>query len=172
MSDTAPSIAPYALAEEEGEAIWFLGALLTIKASAEQTDGRVCVIDHVGPPGGSPPHVHKREDEWFYVLDGHITFQVGDAVASAGPGSFVYGPRDVPHSFVIDGDGGARFLLVTEPAGFEGFVRELGTPAASRTLPPPTLALPDPALMIATAATYGMEILGPPPGPANRQNCS
>ena len=78
---------PIALGPGEGEALWFLGALATIKASAETTGGRVAVIEHLAPRGsGSPLHVHHREDEWFYVLEGELTFWVGGEVIVAPAG--------------------------------------------------------------------------------------
>ena len=85
---------------------------------------------------GSPLHVHHNEDEWFYVIEGELTFWVGGEVIEAPAGSFVYGPRDVPHTFVVSSDD-ARFLLVTEPGGFEDFMRAMGRPAESLTMPPP-----------------------------------
>ena len=121
----AVRVAPIALAAGEGEALWFLGTLATIKASSETTAGRVAVIEHLAPRGsGSPLHVHRREDEWFYVIEGELTFWVGGDVIAAPAGSFVYGPRDVPHTFIVSSEQ-ARFLLVTEPAGFESFMRAL-----------------------------------------------
>jgi quercetin dioxygenase-like cupin family protein len=156
------SVAPIALRPGEGEAIWFLGVLATIKSSAETTDGRVAVIEHLAPQGsGSPLHVHHNEDEWFYVTEGELTFWVGGQRIDAAAGSFVYGPREIPHTFVVASPE-ARFLLVTEPAGFENFVRALSEPAQALTLPPPTSAQPDPDRMMAAAAEYGIEILGPP----------
>jgi quercetin dioxygenase-like cupin family protein len=161
-TSTSPTLAPIALQEDEGEALWFLGFLVTIKASSETTGGSVAVIEHLAPHGaGSPLHVHRREDEWFYVTQGELTFWVGGQVVVAGPGSFVFGPRDVPHTFVVSSPE-ARFLLVTEPAGFESFVRALAEPAASRTLPPPPSSPPDFERLAAVAAEYGVEILGPP----------
>jgi quercetin dioxygenase-like cupin family protein len=163
VSTTSSSpIAPIALSRDDGEALWFLGFLATIKASAETTAGRVAVIEHLGPRGaGSPLHVHRREDEWFYVTEGELTFWVGGQVVQAPAGSFVYGPRDIPHTFEITSDQ-ARFLLVTEPAGFERFMRAAGEPAQSLTLPPPPSEPPDPAQLAALAAEVGIEILGPP----------
>lgn len=155
-------VTPIALREGEGEALWFLGTLATIKASSETTDGRVAVIEHLAPQGaGSPLHVHHREDEWFYVVEGALTFWVGGEVIDAPAGSFVYGPRDTPHTFVVSSPE-ARFLLVTEPAGFERFLRGLSEPAQAPTIPPPPDAPPDPAPLVAAAAEYGIEILGPP----------
>ena len=93
----------------------------------------------------------------------HLLGRRRDVKAPAG--SFVYGPRDIPHTFIVS-SAEARFLLVTEPAGFEGFMRALSEPAAALTLPPPSVQPPAPELMMATAAEYGIEILGPPGIPA------
>lgn len=160
------AVAPIALEPGAGEARWFLGVLATIKSSAETTDGRVAVIEHYAPQGaGSPLHVHRNEDEWFYVTEGELTFWVGGETIEASAGSFVYGPRNVPHTFSVT-SAEARFLLVTEPAGFEGFLRTLSVPAEALTLPPPSVQPPAPELMMATAAEYNIEILGPPGLPA------
>ena len=159
---TVSTVSPIALRQDEGEAIWFLGVLATIKASTETTEGRVAVIEHLAPQGaGSPLHVHHNEDEWFYVTEGKLTFWVGGQLIEAPAGSFVYGPRDIPHTFTITSLE-ARFLLVAEPAGFENFMRALAEPAQTLTLPPATSEPPDPERMMALAAQYGIEILGPP----------
>jgi quercetin dioxygenase-like cupin family protein len=132
------------------------------QVSTESSDGRVAVIEHLAPRGfGSPLHVHSREDEWFYVLEGELTFWVSGEATSAPAGSFVYGPRGIPHTFTVESER-ARFLLVTEPAGFDQFVRALSEPATERTLPPADVAPPDPARLAAVAAEFGIEILGPP----------
>jgi quercetin dioxygenase-like cupin family protein len=167
MTATAGTdVAPITLQPGDGEALWFLGILATIKASSETTRGRVAVIEHLAPRGsGSPLHVHRREDEWFYVTEGELTFWVGGQVISAPAGAFVYGPRDVPHTFEVASTQ-AKFLLVTEPAGFEQFMRTLAEPAQSLTIPAPPSEPPDIQLMVATAAEYGIEILGPPGIPA------
>ena len=163
MSTTgSPAVVPIALQPDEGEALWFLDFLVMVKASTETTDGRVAVIEHLAPRGaGSPLHVHRREEEWFYVIEGEVTYWIDGQVTVAPAGSFVYGPRDVPHTFQVTSDQ-VRFLLVTEPAGFEAFVRTAGEPARSLTLPPPQSQPPDPAKLAAIAAEYGIEILGPP----------
>jgi quercetin dioxygenase-like cupin family protein len=161
-----PSVAPIALQPGEGDARWFLGALGTIKASAETTDGQLAVLEFVWPQGGgSPLHVHHNEDEWFYVIEGELTLWVGGEVIVAPAGSFVYGPRDIPHTFLVTSTE-ARFLMVTEPAPFADFVRALSEPAQALTLPPASVQAPDPETMTAMAAEYGMEILGPPGIPA------
>ena len=162
MSTQIPSVAPIALQPGEGEARWFLGFLVTIKSSGATTNGRVAVIEHLGTRGlGSPLHVHHNEDEWFYITEGELTFWVGGQLTDAPAGSFVYGPRGIPHTFTVTSPE-ARFLLVTEPAGFEGFMRALSEPAQSLTLPPATTPTPDPERMTAIATEYGIEILGPP----------
>lgn len=157
---------PIALGPGEGEALWFLGFLTTIKASTESTAGRVAVIEHEAPRGsGSPLHVHHNEDEWFYVIDGELTFWVGGRVITAPARSFVYGPRDIPHTFTVSSDR-ARFLLVTEPASFENFMRALSEPAPRLEIPPAPTTPPDMGAMVQLAAQYGIEILGPPGIPA------
>jgi quercetin dioxygenase-like cupin family protein len=161
MSAT-PSISPITLAAQEGEALWAFGGLTFIKASAETTGGRVAVIEQCAPRGaGSPLHVHHAEDEWFYVLEGELTFWVGGETYTAGAGGFVYGPRDIPHTFMVSSEE-AHFLLVTEPGGFADFVRRAGEPAPRLEVPPPATEPPDIAQMTALAAEYDIEILGPP----------
>jgi len=165
MSQATPAV-PIAMQQGQGEARWFLGALATIKSSGETTGGRVAVTENWAPRGhGSPLHVHHNEDEWFYVLSGELTFWVDGQVITATDGSFVYGPRDVPHTFTVTSEE-ARFLLVIEPAGFENFLRALSEPAESLTLPPASVEPPAMDAMMAAAAEYGLEILGPPGIPA------
>lgn len=154
---------PYALEREEGQAVWFLGALLIVKATGEQTGGAFGLTDHVLPAGwASPYHMHQNEDEAFYVVEGEMTFYVGDERVKAKSGTFVYGPRGVPHGFAVEGTAPARMLLLNTPAGFEGFPVEVGEPAKELTLPP--AEPPDLERLMAIAAKYDIEILGPLPG--------
>ena len=154
----------------EGEAWWWLGMLATIKATKEQTGGRSSLVEILAPDGyESVLHVHHQEDEGFYILEGELTFYVGDQTIKARPGSFLFGPKDVPHAFTVD-SGPARLLFVLSPAGFEGLIREMGEPARSLTVPPQPAQPEEPPdeaemeRMMAIAAKYGGEILGPPPG--------
>ncbi len=166
MSNATGNVAPIVAGPGEGEALWFLGMLATVKSSAETTGGVVAVIEHLAPQGsGSPLHVHSREDEWFYVIEGELTFWVGGETCVAPAGSFVFGPKGIAHTFIVSSDQ-ARFLLVTEPAGFEGFVRTGAVPAQRSEIPPAPTEPPDIAAMTALAAEYGIEILGPPGIPA------
>jgi quercetin dioxygenase-like cupin family protein len=163
--DTAAA-RPVALGANEGEAYWFFGTLVTIKAGSEETSGGGMITENLAPRGsGSPLHVHRREDEWFYVLEGELTFWVGGELIVAGPGGFVYGPRDIPHTFTVSSER-ARFLLVTQPGVFDDFVRTVGQPAERLEIPDGPGAPPDMDLLVATAAEYGVEILGPPGIPA------
>ena len=157
---------PIALDANAGEAYWFFGTLVTIKAGSEETSGGAVITENLAPRGaGSPLHVHHREDEWFYVLEGELTLWVGGEIVVAGAGGFVYGPRDIPHTFTVSSEQ-ARFLLVTHPGAFDGFVRALGQPAERLEIPDGPGAPPDMGLLAATAAEYGLEILGPPGIPA------
>jgi len=160
MAGTA--VNPIAYRRGEGETFWSFGAQATVKASAETTGGRVGVIELLAAKGaGSPLHVHRREDEWFYVTEGELTFWVSGRVIHASAGAFVFGPRDIPHTFIVSSEL-VRFLLVAEPGGFEKFMRELSQPALTLTPPPPPSEPPDMELIVSTAARYGIEILGPP----------
>ena len=150
----------------EGEAWWWFGVLATIKATGEQTGGRYTLVEILAPDGyESVLHVHHLEDEGFYILEGEITLYVGEQTIKAHPGSFAFGPQDVPHAFRVD-SGPARLLFLLSPAGMEGFIRETGEPAKSLTLPPQPEEEPDEAEMerlMAIAARYGGEILEPTP---------
>jgi quercetin dioxygenase-like cupin family protein len=162
MQAAAGKAEPIALGQGEGEALWFLGSLVTVKAGGEATGGRFAIVEHLAPGGaGSPLHMHTREDEWFYILEGELTFWVGGRRIVASAGAFMYGPRNIPHTFMVTSTQ-ARFLVGVEPAGFEDFVRAAAEPAQSRTLPPKPTQPPDPARLAAIAAEYGIEILGPP----------
>lgn len=164
--DLSRALAALALAQGEGEALWFGNSLATIKADGEATGGRCAVFEILAPQGNGPPlHVHRNEDEWFYVLEGELTIWVAGQTVVAPAGSFVFGPRDVPHTFIVSSDE-ARFLLVTQAAGFEGFIRALGTPAPVAEIPPPADAPPDMAPVLQAAAEHGLEIIGPPGIPA------
>ncbi len=167
MADTSPmSTAVFTLAApgaEGEELIWYLDTLLTVKATGETTGGAFDLIEELIPEGFSPPmHTHHREEECFYILNGRMTFIFEDRSIEAGPGSFVVLPRDVPHTFRVDGPGPAHTLEINTPAGMVGFFRDMGRPAESRTLPVPSR--PDIAKMRQVAGAYGMELGAPPPG--------
>ena len=140
----------------------FLGIPTAVRAASETTNGAFGLIEHwMMPPGfASPYHVHRLEDEAFYVLDGEIAFVCGGKWMTAGPGTYVFGPRNIPHGFKVVGDAAAHMLLLCAPGGFEKFVLDLGEPEPAPGVPP---APPDMATLMATAAKYQIDILGPLP---------
>lgn len=158
------AVRPYASHRDEGEKLSFFGSLTWMKAIGEQTGGVLALIEHVVPPGaGSPWHVHHNEDESFYVIEGEILFIVGDEQQrlTAGPGTYVFGPRDIPHGFLNGSSAPVRMLLEVTPSGFEQFVLALAEPAPASGFAP--AAPPDMEKVLAEAAKYNIEILGPLP---------
>jgi quercetin dioxygenase-like cupin family protein len=144
----------------EGEARWWFAALAEIKASAADTDGQLTIVEVTEPPGAQAPlHVHHREDEGFWILDGDVTFHVGDVTIEARAGDFAWGPRDVPHRYTVGPDG-CRMLFILTPAGFEGLVRDMSEPAAERRIPPASDEAPDMERVARVAQAYGCELLG------------
>jgi quercetin dioxygenase-like cupin family protein len=162
--------AGYALANDEGEAFWLLGMLQTVKIGKADAGGQFGLLEIVVPPGlGSPWHVHPEEDEWFYVLDGNLTFYVGDTRLDLTTGGFAFGPKGVPHSFMGAGSTPTRALVGFSPMQFEGFMREVGQPAPARQLPPHHDGPPpDVARLAPIAKRNGFIILGPPGPPPGR----
>jgi mannose-6-phosphate isomerase-like protein (cupin superfamily) len=160
---TSPSVQSYIRRAGEGDAIWFLGNLATVKAGGAQTRGRLTVVEFLNPAGFAPPlHRHLEEDEAFYVLSGAARFECDGVAFDAGRGDFVLLPVNRPHTFVVGPDEPLRALQITTPAGFEDFAAEVGEPA--RELRPPDPGPVDPAALGHAAARHGVEILGPPPG--------
>jgi hypothetical protein len=110
------------------------------------------------PPGfASPYHTHHREDESFYILEGEVAFICGEKWLKAGPGTFVYGPREIAHGFKIIGNAPARMLILCTPGGFENFMLEQQMPIAEPPSPPDT------GKLMSLAAKYGIDIHGPLP---------
>jgi mannose-6-phosphate isomerase-like protein (cupin superfamily) len=155
------------LAPGAGSAIWFLRNRMTIKATAETTGGAYGLVETLIAPGFSPPlHVHHREDEAFWVLEGELTMRCGDRTFRASAGAFAFLPRGVPHTFVVEGDMPARMLTLLSPGGGEALFVEAGRPAEHDGLPP--AAPPDTELLKRVSEKYGSEIIGPPMKPMGR----
>ena len=149
----------YTLAANEGEAIWFIGSLGTIKASGALTGNIMSLVEFELPSGFSTPlHIHRTEDEAFYILEGAIRGINNDQPWAAEAGSFVWLPNGTKHGFTVVGDKPVRLLAITVPSGFDRFVAEAGDPAPERRIPPP--APVDVERLAASAAKYGQEILG------------
>ena len=151
----------WSVAAGDGETVWFTNTHVTLKATAEGTGGAYGLVEARAPAGfGTPLHVHHREDEGFWVLDGRLTVTCGEQTFSAEPGSFTFLPRDIPHGFVVEGDGPARILSMCAPGGLERFFVAAGRPAETADLPPAEPA--DPRTLARVGADFGVEVLGPP----------
>ena len=142
----------------EGKSLWVLGDLYTFKVVGEDTGGSFSLIEgQVQSENGPPPHIHHREDETFYVLEGEFSFLHGDITFTATAGSFVYIPKGTLHTFKNIGTSQGRFLAIITPAGFEKFFEEIGEPAIDKSSPPPF----NPATvekLLALAPKYHLEV--------------
>lgn len=137
--------------------LWFLATLTYIRTGGE--NGRMSIVDQLIPAGfESPWHLHRDEDEAFFVIDGEVTVFVEGTATRLGPGGFAFGPRGLPHGFRVEGDKPARLVLIAGP-GFAEFVREVSVAASSAALPTPQE--PDVPALIAAAARHNIDILGP-----------
>jgi mannose-6-phosphate isomerase-like protein (cupin superfamily) len=151
----------YHLSAGAGEAWWFLDTRMTVKADGARTGGAYTLLEFSAPHGFGPPrHVHRSEDEAFLVLEGGLHVACGHDEWDAAPGSFVLLPRGVPHAFVVTSRQPVVALQLTNPAGFEHFVADVGRPAEGEGLPSPTP--PDIPRLAAAAARHDTEIMGPP----------
>jgi quercetin dioxygenase-like cupin family protein len=154
------TLTPVAVAKGAGEARWWLGSLAEIKATAADTGGQMTIVEVTEAPGAEAPlHMHRREDEGFWILEGDVTIEVGDTVIDAHAGDYAFGPRGIPHRYTV-GAAGCRMLFILTPGGFEDLVVDMSEPAASRTLPPPSTEEPDWAHVAAVAKARGCELLG------------
>ena len=152
---------PYALDPGGGDAHWFFGNLVTVKAAGEHTDSRFALTEFVNPAGSaSPRHVHHDEHEAFYILEGSAEVHCGDEVFHVAPGSFVLLPRGIPHWLRVSPDAPMRSLVMTT-GQFEQYVIACGEPAQARQLPPP--GPPDMDRAAAAGGRFRIEVLGPPP---------
>ena len=128
-----------AAGSEDVERLRFSGAEFVIRASAQTTGGALGIIEEIDPLD-TPLHVHRGEDELFYVLEGEHVVLVGDREHRVGPGGAVFGPRGVPHAQrrVVPRQG--RILAIVTPAGLEGFFRDLAAAEAAGTIGPDAYA--------------------------------
>ncbi len=139
--------------------MWFFNTLMTFRADGVTTAGAFDFIEERLLPGASTPaHRHSREDEYFYVLDGRITFYCGERTIQATAGAFVSLPRGIVHSFRVDEAGPARALVLCAPAGLKGFFETVGEAAEAGSLAPARPS--DPEKMRRIAPLYGIEIVG------------
>jgi quercetin dioxygenase-like cupin family protein len=143
----------------EGRTIAVFGDVYRFLATGDDTNGTYALWEAIVPPGGGPPpHVHSREEEGFYILEGEITFSVGEEKIVATAGMFANMPVGTPHSFKNESDCPAKMLISVAPAGLEQMFFEVGVPVAQgvKTALPPTKEEVDKFLAI--APRYGVEI--------------
>lgn len=141
------------------DAVWWQGSLYQIKARAEDTGGSLGLVEASFYQGFSPPlHIHRREDEAFYVLEGTIRFRQADDELVAGPGTWVWGPRGVPHTFRVESET-ARGLIMVTPGGFERMFEEGGVPVGES--PEPPVEEYDPEEAVVMSKRFGFEVVGP-----------
>jgi RimJ/RimL family protein N-acetyltransferase/uncharacterized RmlC-like cupin family protein len=156
---------PTLLKTGEGRTIAVVGDVYRFLATGEDTNGKYALWEAVVPPGGGPPpHVHSREEEGFYILEGEITFLIGEERVLATAGMFANMPVGTPHSFKNESDRPAKMLISVAPAGLEGMFFEVGVPVAqgATTAPPPTKQ--EIEKLLAVAPRYGIEIRLPQHG--------
>jgi quercetin dioxygenase-like cupin family protein len=150
---------PTLRAPAEGRTIAVVGDVYRFLATAEDTNGKYAMWEAIVPPGGGPPpHVHSREEEGFYILEGEITFQIGEERVLATAGMFANMPVGTQHSFKNESSLPAKMLISVAPAGLEQMFFEFGVPVeqGATTAPPPTKA--EIEKLISIAPRYGIEI--------------
>lgn len=144
---------PKAIAADQGRTVSVIGNQITIRLHGRDTGGALSVLESVDMPGeGPPPHVHSREEEIFYVLEGSYEFFCGDQKFSVTKGATIYAPRGLPHSYRQVGATPGRLLVTISPAGFEAFFEEIGA------LSPAEQKIPH---VIEIGERYGLRFLPP-----------
>src|SRR5262245_26438177 len=146
----------------EVRAIAVVGNVYCFLATGEDTGCKYALFDAFIPPdSGPPPHIHSREEEGFYILEGEITFTIRDQRVVASAGMFANVPVGTPHSFKNESGERARMLVFVAPAGLEGMFFEVGVPVppGTTTVAPPTKE--EIEKLFAAAPRYGVEILVP-----------
>jgi mannose-6-phosphate isomerase-like protein (cupin superfamily) len=143
----------------EGRTIVVVGDVYRFLATGDYTSGKYAIWEAIVPPGGGPPpHVHSREEEGFYILEGEVTIFHGDERLVVGPGMFANMPVGTVHSFKNETTRPAKMLISIAPAGLEQMFFEVGqpVPTGTTTAPPPTKETIE--KLLAVAPRYGIEI--------------
>jgi len=149
----------------EGDPLWAMGALMEVKLRSPETGGAIGALLVTQPPGiATPFHVHFRESEVAYIVEGTMTYRAGDDVFHLEPGGMLFLPQGTPHAFRITGTSPCKWLGFVLPGGVEHLYQEVGRPAEQREMPEFS-GTPDPAEIArwnATGPEYGLEVVGPP----------
>jgi len=163
-SAQTPLRAGFVLGPDGGEAVHWLGSLTLVKITGAVTGGGLDVVDHHVPAGYAPPlHVHRDQDEVFYLIEGTLDVACAEDHWRVEAGSLVFLPRGVPHGFTVTADRPARTLLINAPAGFADVVLELGTPAAQLRLPEQSVSMPAAERVVEVSTRHGIEPAPAPP---------
>jgi quercetin dioxygenase-like cupin family protein len=142
---------------------WALGSLFERVVSANATGGTLGASIVTQPPGlATPLHVHTREAEAWFVLDGSLRYQAGAEVFDLRAGDFIYLPKDVPHALRITGTSPARCLALTLAGHLLDIYDEVGTQATAPQLPDGGIPAADIQRWMELAPQYGLRIVGPP----------
>lgn len=163
MSAAIPASSVQFLARvgQDGPAWSAVGDNYRILAGSEDTGGAFCLLESIVSAGGGPPlHLHEREDEAFFMLEGELTFVTDGQTVKAGPGSYVQLPKGRPHCFKNNTNQPARVLILCQPAGFDQFMREFGHPVPSLNSAPVPTTPADIEKLLKLVPKYGMRILG------------
>ena len=145
---------------DTGSAFWGPGDHYTFLVTGEESGGAYFAMEALVPPGGGPPpHIHTREDETFYLLEGEVEFLLGDDLVVAGPGDFVNVPRGTVHRFRNAGAETARMVLTFSPAGMERFFEETLEEAPNGAHDAPDNVDEVAARYVAAAPRYGLEFV-------------
>ena len=159
IAPTAETGLVFTLAPHEGRTpapLNVVGEETLVKVSPSDSGGALAAFHLVAPPMSGPPrHVHSREDEWFYVLEGELVFELDGARHTVGAGGSVWLRRGVVHAYQNFTARDARLLIVTTPGAFSDFFVEVSAAA-------PPGGMPAPAVFAALDAKYGITTLGPP----------
>jgi mannose-6-phosphate isomerase-like protein (cupin superfamily) len=141
-----------------GKQLYVVGDDTWIKISSHDTHGSFVVFESVTPVKGGPPlHLHHKQDEWWYILEGRFLFEVDGKQFYAGPGDTVFAPHGSVHTFQNAGTDPGRTLTTVVPGGLDLFFEELSEMV-------PRGATPDVAELSALCCKHGLELLGPPLG--------
>ena len=138
-----------AFGPDEGRALLVAGDPFVIKVDGADTQGAYSLVEVTVGLHGPPRHLHRNEDELWFIVSGEFDIEVGERTVRAGKGSVVFGPRGIPHHYTKASEAPGKLLEIFSPAGFERFSADIA-------------GLADVERMRAIAAKYGMEMQTPP----------
>ena len=157
--DMGDRVNPRLIQSGEGRRLAVAGGIYTIKVTGKDTGGAYAMVEMLIPPqSGPPPHVHSREVESFYILEGSLSFWLSDRMLTGSPGCLVIAPPGLTHAFKNEGAVPARVLMLITPAGLEDFFQEVGFPIKEELAFPEQLTPGDMGKVVTTASKYGVEV--------------